>query len=125
MNETILLGRGKDLIDLPRAVWEEHLAQAPAHSQTRLNFMSPAHHQVRYFVVRELPTFGQPVPPEFIAQQLGLPPAQVQDILAELEQRLFFLVRNAQGAVVWAFPLTVEPTPHRLSFSSGEQLYAA
>jgi hypothetical protein len=55
--------------------------------------------------------------------KLGLD--QVDTILDELEQKLFFLVRNAQGAVSWAYPVTVETTPHRLTFKSGEQLYAA
>jgi hypothetical protein len=36
-----------------------------------------------------------------------------------------FVCRNAQGAVVWAYPVTVEPTPHRATFSTGEELYAA
>jgi hypothetical protein len=26
---------------------------------------------------------------------------------------------------VWAYPVTVDPTPHHMSFSSGERLYAA
>jgi hypothetical protein len=49
----------------------------------------------------------------------------VKGILDELERNLFFLVRNAQGAVSWAYPVTVEPTPHQLRFHSGERLYAA
>ena len=33
----------------------------------------------------------------------------------ELEQKLFFLVRNAQGEVSWAYPVTVEPKEVRLN----------
>lgn len=29
------------------------------------------------------------------------------------------------GAVVWAYHMTAAVTPHRLTFSSGERLYAA
>jgi hypothetical protein len=36
-----------------------------------------------------------------------------------------FVFRNGQGAVVWAYPVTVERTPHHLVFGSGEQVYAA
>ena len=36
-----------------------------------------------------------------------------------------FLFRNSQGAVTWAYPVTVEPTPHRVAFSTGEEVYAA
>jgi hypothetical protein len=45
--------------------------------------------------------------------------------LDELEQHMTFLFRNAQGDVVWAYPVTVEQTPHRITFDTGEQLYAA
>jgi hypothetical protein len=125
MNEKILLGRGRYFVQIPRKEWEGHLAQAPQHSETRLSFMSSEHHLVRYFVVRELPRIGAPIPPEMIAQELSLPLGRTQEILDELEQKLFFLVRNEHGAVCWAYPVTVDPTPHRLQFSSGEQLYAA
>ena len=60
-----------------------------------------------------------------IAQALNLPIERVTAILDELESKLFFLVRNAQGNVAWAFPVTIEPTPHRLMFDSGEKLFAA
>ena len=45
--------------------------------------------------------------------------------LAELERRLFFLVRNRVGEVSWAFPVTAEVTPHQLTFPSGERRYGA
>jgi hypothetical protein len=54
-----------------------------------------------------------------------MPLTQVTDILEVLERKLFFLVRNEQGAVAWAYPVTVTPTPHKLNFSTGERLYAA
>jgi hypothetical protein len=87
--------------------------------------MTEAHHRIRYFVVQELPIKGEPIPPEYIAQRLALPLAQVKAILDELEQNLFFLVRNEQGAVSWAYPVTVEPTTHHLTYSTGERGYAA
>jgi hypothetical protein len=60
-----------------------------------------------------------------IAQSLGMEPGQVASILDELEKNLTFLYRNEQGAVTWAYPVTVVPTPHRITFSTGEQIYAA
>jgi len=87
--------------------------------------MTAHHHQVRNFVVRELPRFGQPMPPAFVAHKLALPLTQVVALLDDLERRLFFLVRDEQGAVIWAYPITIAPTPHSLTFSSGERLYAA
>jgi hypothetical protein len=125
MTETILLGRGCQILEVLRTQWKGYLADVPEHMQTRLCFMSPAHHAVRYFAVRELPRCGEPLPPELIAEELDLPLDLTQRVLDELEQNLFFLVRNQAGAVTWAFPVTAERTPHRLTFSTGERLYAA
>ncbi len=125
MSETVLLGQGRHITELPRNAWEADLSQVPQHSETRLGFMSEEHHLVRNFVVRELPSTGKPMQPEFISQSLKLPLVRVNTILDELERNLFFLVRNSQGAVMWAFPVTVEKTPHHLTFSTGERLYSA
>ncbi len=125
MDDTILLGRGSQLIPLPRQQWEHNLAAVPAHQQARLGFMTLEHHRIRSFVVEQLPKAGVPLAPETIARALALPLARVSSLLAELERELVFLVRDAQGDVAWALPVTVEQTPHRLTFSSGERVYAA
>ncbi len=125
MEANILLGRERTILEVPEATWRQHLAQVPQHSQARLKFMTEAHHQIRYFVVKEMLNTQQPVEPERVAEMLKMPLENVNRILEELERNLFFLVRNAQGAVTWAYPVTVEPTPHRLDFSSGERLYGA
>jgi len=125
MSETILIGRGRQVTSIPRSQWEEHLSKVPQSMKTRLSFMTRQHHLVRYFVVRHLPRIGRPIPPELIAAKLRLPLPRVSEILAELEERLFFLVRDNRGNVSWAYPVTAERTPHRLTFSSGERVYAA
>ena len=125
MKEKILLGRDQEILEIPQATWEQHLTPIPQHSQSRLNFMTDAHHQIRYFVVKEMANRQKPIEPEFISEELSMPLEQVKPILEELERKLFFLVRNEQGAVAWAYPVTVETTPHKLSFASGERLYGA
>lgn len=91
-----------------------------------LAFMTPRHHDVRNFVVRELPgNSGKPLRPAQIARSLGLDPAVVTGLLDDLEKHLFFLVRNSSGEVTWAFPVTCERTPHRLRFSTGEWIFGA
>ena len=125
MSATILLARDRQVTAIPQATWEQHLVQVPHHTATRLRFMSADHHRVRTFAVTEIGRTGRVVPPEAICQALRLPGDRVQAILDELERELFFLVRNEQGAVAWAYPVTASPTPHALSFDSGERLYAA
>jgi hypothetical protein len=87
--------------------------------------MTAEHHQVRNLVVREIPRIGKPLSPEWIAQSLSLSLAQTQTILDDLEKHMTFLFRNDQGAVTWAYPVTVDKTPHRVMLSTGEQVYAA
>ncbi len=123
--ETILLGRGQEIIAFSQAAWQAELAHVPQHSQSRLSFMTEAHHQVRYFVVKELAIRQEPLEAAFISEELDIPLEQVKSILDELEQKLFFLARDPQGNVSWAYPVTVEPTPHRLQFGTGQRLYAA
>jgi hypothetical protein len=125
MEEKILLGRDQEILEIPQATWKQGLAHIPQHSQSRLSFMTHAHHQIRYFVVKEMVNTQKPIEPAFIAEKLNMPLELVKPILEELERNLFFLVRNDQGAVSWAFPGTVETTPYKMVFSSGEHLYAA
>ncbi len=87
--------------------------------------MAEAHHQIRYFVVRELVNRQAPLEAEVISDTLHIELKQVEAILEELERKLFFLVRNEEGTVICAYPVTVEPTPHLLNFSTGKKLYAA
>jgi hypothetical protein len=76
--------------------------------------------------VTELPrNDGKPLSAQFIAERLSLALDMVIAILDDLQRHLFFLVLNPAGEVSWAFPVTSEPTPHRLRFSSGERTYAA
>jgi hypothetical protein len=125
MSENILLGQDRQISEIPRAMWEQHLAQASQHGKTRLSFMTEEHHQVRCFMVKELVDRGKPIEAEVISQALQLPVVRVRAVLDELERKLFFLVRNEQGAVSWAYPVTTDPTPHRLAFSTGTRLYSA
>ena len=125
MRENVLVRNGNKFIEIPRETWEQHIAQAPKDCSQILSFMTEEHHLIRYFVVRELPHIGRPIPPELISDELEMPLSMTNNILDDLERNLFFLVRNEQGEVSWAFPVTVDKTPHQLTFSTGERLNAA
>jgi hypothetical protein len=123
--DTILVGRGRDLVRTPRRSWEDDLAQAGPRIASRLDFMSGDHHAIRSHVVRELPRRAGPLAPAEISEALGIPLPRALEVLDDLETHLFFLVRNGDGDVAWAFPVTIESTGHRLHFSTGERLDAA
>jgi hypothetical protein len=48
----------------------------------------------------------------------------VVTILDELEAHLTFVFRNEAGAVTWAYPVTVDETPHHATFSTGEEAWS-
>jgi hypothetical protein len=86
--------------------------------------MTDRHVRVREYVVREMRE-NLELTPGRISTALDLPVSVVNDLLADLERNLFFLVRDENGAVTWAFPVTIEPTRHQLRFSQGERIYGA
>ena len=125
MKDSLLLAVWRYLVPVPRQVWRSQVRKESELYDGQLEFMTEAHHLVRDFAVRELARVGKPLTPEYIAQELGLPLAQVVVVLDELEKHMTFLYRNPRGAVTWAYPVTVDVTPHHVTLSTGEQVYAA
>ena len=125
MAEKVLLGKGRHFEEIPRKSWEEEVAIRSQHIPAVLDFMTKDHHLVRNLVVKEIARLEKPVSPEGISAKLGMPQSMVTAILDDLERNLFFLVRDARGDVSWAFPVTAEKTPHKLTFNTGERPHAA
>jgi hypothetical protein len=120
MDDQLLLGLWRCVLPVPPQIWQRIVK-----GDANLEFMNADHHRVRNLVVEALPRERQPLHPEWISQKLSLPLPQIVEILDELERNMTFLFRNPEGAVTWAYPVTVDKTPHHISFSSGEQVYAA
>ena len=78
----------------------------------------------RDFAVLELVRSARPLSAATIAARLGLDVERVHVILGELEKRLTFLYRSRGDDVTWAYPVTVDETPHRATFSTGEEVYS-
>jgi hypothetical protein len=89
MEEKVLLGRGQEILEIPLATWKQELVHVSQHIQTRLSFMTNAHHQVRYFVVKEMVNAQKPIKPEFISENMNMPLELVRPILEELERNFF------------------------------------
>jgi hypothetical protein len=124
MRDRLLLGLGRHLIPIPRLLWRTAIRGSARKSAAGLAFMSQDHHRVRDFAVIELSRTGAPLPPESIAATLDLPLSRTTSILDELEKHLTFLFRNESGAVTWAYPVTVDETPHRARLSTGEEAFS-
>jgi hypothetical protein len=113
------------MIPVPMVIGQRLLLGKARKERARLaSIRSEEHHLVHDFVTREISRGGEPVSPEFIGQQLNMPVDRINAILGELEKKLI-VFREGQEAVVWAYPVTAAKTPHYLTFSTGEQGYAA
>jgi hypothetical protein len=120
VDDSLLLGVWRYLLPIPRAIWQRQVGGG-----FDLDFMSEEHHRVRNYVVREMPRIGEPISPERITEDLDLPFDRVAHILDELERHMTFLFRSDGRDVTWAYPVTVEATPHRVTFDTGERIHAA
>ena len=125
MKDTILMGVGREIHSVPDRAFVKSMKNIPARMATRLAFMTPDHHKVCDFVARELPRQRKPLSPAQIAQGTALTLPNTSAILAQLEQNLFFLVRDREGNVSWAFPVTTYRTAHQLRFSTRERIFGA
>jgi hypothetical protein len=125
MKNTLLLGVRRHMVPLPRPIWQGEVFRGAEGTNAKLGFMSKVHHRVRDFVVLELSRLGEPLSADYIADRLELPLDQIMAIVEELERNMTFLYRSRDDAVTWAYPVTVDPTPHHVTFSTGERVNAA
>jgi hypothetical protein len=125
MSNKLMLGLWRYIIKVPPFLWQKQISKGKRTFEKEQGALSEECRRVHHFVVRELPRKGKPLSPKFIADEIGFSVDRVKNALDYLEKRLTFLYRNREGEVVWAYPVTLEKTPHQITFSTGEKLYAA
>ena len=125
MKNKLMLGLWRHIINIPPFLWKKEIAKGKRKFEEEYGALSEEIRLIHHFVVKELPSSGKPLSPELISDRLSLHMDQVKDALDYLEKRLTFLFRNENGEVTWAYPVTVEKTPHKITFDTGEKVYAA
>ena len=125
MPDKLMLGLWRYIINVPPFLWQKQIEKGKRAFERAHGSLSEEHQLVHHFVVKELPYAGKPLSPKVISEKLAIPVERISAILGDLEKRMTFLFRNKKGEVTWAYPVTVEKTPHKLTFGTGEQLYAA
>ncbi len=125
MDNTLLKGIWKYMMPIPPFLWKPKINQMAQKAAARVEFMTDDHHRIRNFVVKRLPESGKPISLATIAQCLNLDQTKVLTLVDDLEKNKFFLFRNPQGNVAWAYPVTAEQTDHRAILPNGKKVYAA
>jgi len=87
--------------------------------------VSDEERKLHYFVVKSLSDTNEPVAPEYIAEQLGIPIDRVTAIVDKLERMKTFFYRYDCPGINWAYPVTAEDSGHKVTFNAGEQFNAA
>ena len=125
MSNKLMLGLWRYVLHVPPFIWQKQIDKGKKRFEKEHGKMPQDFRNVHHFVVRELPRAGKPLDEEFISGELGLSFERVRSALDYLERRMTYLYRNKAGEVIWAYPVTVEKTPHKIAFDTGERLYAA
>ena len=125
MRNKLMMGLWRYVINVPPFLWKKKIQAGKAKFGKEFGALTEAYREIHHFVVKTLPKTGKPLSAASISRSLGVPVDRVTSALDYLEKRMTFLYRNGEGDVTWAYPVTVEPTPHRITFDTGEQLYAA
>jgi len=125
VKNALMVGLWRYILKVPPFLWEKQRAGMKEKIAAHVGFMSEEHRLVHHFIVRELPDAGKPLSPQAIALAVNMPVDGVVAILDDLEAHMTFLYRSNRSDVTWAYPVTVENTPHRITFNTGQQLHAA
>ena len=122
--DNIRVGVSRFMVPVPRFIWKRQLPSKARQLTASTAFMSREHRSVRRYAVKELARTGRPLPRSPSPGARASLWKRVTAILDDLHQHMTFLFRNEEGVVTWAYPVTVDTTPHHVSLSTGESMYA-
>jgi hypothetical protein len=125
MRNYILFGIGRFTFPVPIFLFKSLLGKEVDSTRQHVSRLSDDQHRVRDFAVKEIPNVGKPITPEFIGESLDLSRDKTVSILDELEKGMTYLWRGDGENVTWAYPVTVDETPYRYTFNTGETGNAA
>ena len=122
---SVRLGIGNTTLPVPAFLVNRDVGAGISRAKKTVGQFSAEKRAVHHFVVRELPKRGTALSLESIATGLDLPMDTVRRLVDELEQAKTFLFRRHSDRIDWAYPVTVDDTPHKVTFSTGERINAA
>lgn len=125
MKNKVMMGLWRYVVNVPEGLWKKQMGSAVRRFDRKLGKMPEDVRKVHRFAARTLPGHGRPLSAGAIARGLGMAEADVVSCLEYLETQMTYLYRSRGREVTWVYPVTVDETPHKVFFSTGETLYAA
>lgn len=119
------VGFRRHVLKLPAAVGRRRVRALTDRARSIMAELSDEDRSLHLFLATQLPLVGLPLTPAWIGGQRDIAAAVVAEQLDRLGQRKALIARNAVGDVTWVYPVTVDSTPHHLTFESGDRLDAA
>ena len=121
----VRIGFWKITLPIPSFIIKKMMSAGVKRARKKVQRFSDVKKKIHHFAVRELPKLGEPISLKYIARELEQPMEAVNKLVDELEKEKTFLFRNNSDHINWAYPVTVEKTPHHVAFSTGERIHAA
>lgn len=125
VDDNVLIGLKDDLVTIPFSDVKSEMKKGLKKAEDRVKLFSEEKRKIHHFIVKNLPILREPISPDLISQELQIPLNSVIKIVTELEEGKTFIYRNNSENINWAYPVTVDTTPHKIYFSTGEQVNAA
>ena len=121
----VLSGIRRFTLPLPAFIIKKIVKSGIEKANKKVKQFSPLKRDIHHWVVKELPRRQTPITVQEIATQFKEKVDTVAGIVDELEAEKTFLHRHNSEGINWAYPVTLAQTPHHVTFSSGETVYAA
>lgn len=125
LKRKMYMGFGGFMLPVPLAISKKGTKKGIAGAKTKAGSLSDEERNLHHFVVAQMAIVQDPMTPEFVAKELGMPKDRVLEIIDKLEGLKTFLYRSDGKTIDWAYPLSLENTGIRMTASAGEQFFAA
>lgn len=124
MERKVMLGFGEKVVPAPLWLCKAGFQIAGMTMRTIFpRIFSEEHFHVRKFLFMELIRLQKPISCEHIVEKLSIPIDRVRSILNAIAKNQIWIIRNEQGEVTWTYPVTVEETKFKITYSTGEQVW--
>ncbi len=110
---------------IPSFIIKKIVSSGIKEARKKVSRFSDLKRQIHHWVVKEIPGRKTPVLLPEIAEHFDQDITTIESIVQELEDEKTFLFRNRSEGINWAYPVTLDSTPHTVTFSSGETVNSA